>query len=263
MLYLNKLSGLHDGHKIFFCKTDFVARDLSEIAKLDHDVVLVTGNSDYGISNKQIRHAPKNVKKWFAQNALSNSDVLEPIPIGIENKIPSFREGHGVAYLDRVSIKEALLERETNIDPQKDIYANFKVIRTGNPTTFPHRSAVRDLCIKSDFIDWHEADLHLNEYFDEILQYKMSVCPAGNGIDTHRLWEVLYSGRVPITVKVGDYKIYEMYKKLPIIVLNDPNRLLDKKFIMDKYEEVTSRQNQMELLETKYWINKIKEVANV
>ena len=38
---------------------------------------------------------------------------------------------------------------------------------------------------------------------------------------------------------------------------------LDKKFIMDKYEEVTSRQNQMELLETKYWINKIKEVANV
>jgi hypothetical protein len=263
MIYLNKLSALHDGHKIFFCKTDFLDKDFAEIATLDHDVVLVTGNSDYSITNKHIRHAPKNIKKWFAQNALSDSDIVEPIPIGIENKIPSFREGHGVAYLDRVSIKEALLERKKNIDPQKDVYGNFKVIRTGNPHAFPHRTAIKDLCIKSDFIDWHEADLHLNEYFDEILAYKMSICPAGNGIDTHRLWEVLYSGRVPITIKMSNFKIYEMYKKLPIIILDDENKLLDKQFIMNKYEEVTSRENQMELLNIEYWIKKIKEVANV
>jgi hypothetical protein len=258
MIYLNKLSTLHDGHKIFFCKTDFLTADFAQIEKLDHDVVLVTGNSDYHITDEHINTAPKNIKKWFAQNALSNSDVLEPIPIGIENKIPSFREGHGIAYLDRVSLKEALLQRDKKIDPKKEVYGNFKV-----PTNRGHRDPIKHLCVQSDFIDWQEPSLHLNEFFDEVLEYKMSVCPAGNGIDTHRLWEILYSKRVPITIKTGDYKIYEMYEKLPIIILDDANQLLDREFIMNKYEEVANRENQMELLDTKHWMKKIKEVANV
>ena len=258
MIYLNKLSALHDGNKIFFCKTDYLARDFAYIESLDHDVVLVTGNSDYAITDHHISSVPKNVKRWFAQNALSNSDILEPIPIGIENKIPSFREGHGIAYLDRVSIKESLLSRNKSVDPQKDVYGNFKV-----STNQGHRDPIKHLCIKSNFIEWEEPNLHLNEYFDEILEYKMSVCPAGNGVDTHRLWEVLYSKRVPITIKVGNYKIYEMYEKLPIIVLDKAEQLLDTSLIMRKYMQVTNRNNQMELLDTEYWMKEIKGVANV
>jgi len=258
MIYLNKLSALHDGNKIFFCKTDYLARDFAHIESLDHDVVLVTGNSDYAITDHHISSVPKNVKRWFAQNALSNSDILEPIPIGIENKIPSFREGHGIAYLDRVSIKESLLSRNKSVDPQKDVYGNFKV-----STNQGHRDPIKHLCIKSNFIEWEEPNLHLNEYFDEILEYKMSVCPAGNGVDTHRLWEVLYSKRVPITIKVGNYKIYEMYEKLPIIVLDKAEQLLDTSLIMRKYMQVTNRNNQMELLDTEYWMKEIKGVANV
>ena len=91
----------------------------------------------------------------------------------------------------------------------------------------------------------------------------MSVCPAGNGVDTHRLWEVLYSKRVPITIKVGDYKIYEMYEKLPIIVLDKAEQLLDTSLIMRKYMQVTNRNNKMKLLNAEYWMKEIKEVANV
>ena len=86
----------------------------------------------------------------------------------------------------------------------------------------------------------------------------MVVCPAGNGVDTHRLWETLYSGRIPITVVVGEYKIYELYKQLPIILLNNIDQLVDKDFIMQEYNRCLSQTWDRSLLDVNSWIKIIQ-----
>ena len=114
LIQLNKFSELHDGEKIIFCKTDFLGSEFNNISKINGDVILITGNSDYAITDDIVKRAPKNIKKWYAQNALTNSDLVTPIPMGIENKLESLRLGHGIGYFERVQEKETLLNNIKN-----------------------------------------------------------------------------------------------------------------------------------------------------
>ena len=250
---INHLSSLHNGKSIFFCKTDFLLTDFDYISKLNNEVILISGNSDYPITDKLVNSAPKNIIKWFTQNALSNNNILEPIPIGLENKIESIRKGHGICYYDRVCIKEKLLSRNINQIPTKYIYCNFNV-----NTNIPHRGHIKIFCEHVDYIDVDICNLSLYNFFNILLEYKMVLCPSGNGVDTHRLWETLYSKRVPITVKVGNFKIYELYEKLPIIILDDISQINNRSYINECYNIQIKKGFDNNILRSKYWIDKIK-----
>lgn len=252
-IQINKLSLLHNKKNIWFCKTDFILDDFEHIKKLDYNVTFITGNSDYGITDEFVSMAPSNIKRWFAQNALSNHPILEPLPIGLENKTESIRRGHGIGYKERMIIKEKYLQINVSSTPHKHIYANFNI--NTNPI---HRSAIKQICTRAPHIDWQEYGLSLEEWFGAVSEYKMIVCPAGNGVDTHRLWETLYLNRIPITIKLGSYKIYDLYAKLPIIVLEDADQLLDFKYINTLYNKAKNMQYDYDLLNINYWNNLIK-----
>lgn len=251
---INHLSTLHNGKDIFFCKTDFLLADFDYISKLNNQVILISGNSDYPITDKLVNYAPKNIIKWYTQNALSNNNIIKPIPIGLENKIESERKGHGVSYYEKVSLKEKLLSRNINITPSKYIYCNFNV-----NTNISHRSYVKSFCEHIDYIDVDNCNLSLYNFFSKLLEYKMVLCPAGNGVDTHRIWEVLYSKRVPITVRVGNFKIYELYEKLPIIILDDISQINNYSYINECYNIQIKKGFDNKNLITKYWEDKIKQ----
>ena len=38
------------------------------------------------------------------------------------------------------------------------------------------------------------------EYLEELAQYRYCLCVRGNGLDTHRFWEALYLGVIPIVI---------------------------------------------------------------
>ena len=259
-IQINKFSDLHGpSSDIRFCKTDYISAEFKEISELDTNVVLVTGNSDYAIPDQVVELAPKNIKVWYAQNALSNHDRIEPLPIGIENKELAKREGHGIGYFDRVNQKEKIfdaintLSSFKSIEPKKFIYANF--VTTTNPR---HRNLTRDIAIQQSHIDWEEPNLSLEQLFLQFLRYKMVLCPIGNGIDTHRLWETLYCNRVPVTIKVGDFKLYSLYEQLPIVILDNYSDLLKSDLISQKYQEAINKKYDKNILSAGYWKNKIR-----
>jgi len=251
-IQINKFSKLHDGHKIIFCKTDFIYEEFKYIETLNHNVVLITGNSDYPITEEMFKLRPKNIIKWFAQNALVNHNILEPLPLGLENKLVSLRENHGIGYFDRVLTKETLLLRDLNIIPDKMIYSNFNLL-----TNYEYRNFIKNSISDLSYVDCEESNLDLESYFNTILEYEAIICPMGNGVDTHRLWEVLYSNRIPITFKVDNYKLYELYKKLPIIILNDVNELRNYELITQKIKEMKTKKYDKELLSVEYWVKQI------
>ena len=82
----------------------------------------------------------------------------------------------------------------------------------------------------------------------------MSICPAGNGVDCHRVWEVLHLNRVPIVKKST---IMNHFVDLPIIFVDDWDNL-QLEYLLDQYNKV--KQNSRNKLCFQYWEKEIKEL---
>lgn len=249
----NELSKLHDGKNIIFCKTDYLRSELEEIRKIDNEVILISGNSDYGIDDNYLTNLPTNIKKWFAQNALSNNEIIEPLPLGLTNVKESLRSGHGYGWGEEYQKRVDVLRSKKNIKTTNFIYANF------NCNTNHIRYHYKDYSVKLNHITWEDSNLSMSDFYDKILNHQMCLCPVGNGVDTHRLWEVLYLNRTPVTVKTGNYKLYELYNKLPIIVLDSIEQLEDIEFLNNHYNAAQEKWKNINLINVDFWIEKISK----
>ena len=72
-------------------------------------------------------------------------------------------------------------------------------------------------------IDFRHLDY--NSYFSQIGKYKFVVAPEGNGVDTHRLWETLYAGSIPIVERNILMEIKT--KGLPILWTTDYSEITE------------------------------------
>ena len=241
---------------IIFCKTDPLLQEFDRLKNLNKKIILLTGNSDYPITENHVRQAPKNLVRLYGQNVLCNDNRFVPVPMGLESSVICRRGfDHGVYYDRSKELQDLLIthtDEDKNINRAENlIYSNF-TIRT-NPI---HRQAVHDFAQNVDFITSGERK-STPDFHQSILDHKITLCPAGNGLDTHRLWEVLYLNRVPLTIFADqkswqgssdilpnnkEYAIYKkLYSQLPIIMLDRIEDLQNKNLIENLYNEVKDR----------------------
>jgi hypothetical protein len=69
--------------------------------------------------------------------------------------------------------------------------------------------------------------LPVAENVKRLAQYKWCICPEGNGVDTHRLWEAMYLGCIPIVLKSPfiDTLMHYTGGELPIYVVETWDQL--------------------------------------
>ena len=180
---------------VIFCKTDYLLQEFELIKNLNKKIILLTGNSDFPITEDHVRQAPENLVRLYGQNVLCNDNRFVPVPMGLESSVISRRGyGHGVYYDRSKDLQDLLVsytDEEKNFSRAENfIYSNFS-IRT-NPT---HRQPVYDFSKNINFITSGERK-SVPDFHQAILNHKITLCPAGNGVDTHRLWEVLYLNRI-------------------------------------------------------------------
>jgi len=254
LLQLNNFAKFHNGKNILFCKTDYLGALFQHIQEWEHPCTLITGNSDYSITDDLVKNAPKCVTKWFAQNADTTNPKVTGIPIGIENSEQCIVEGHGVGW-EHAKEKVYLLSNIPLVEPQSNIYANFSL------STHSSRKSVYDLCSKLEYITTDVSSNHneINDrsyksYVDNILRHKMVICPRGNGIDCHRVWEVLYLGRVPIVKRERAMRYFE---ELPILFIDDWAHLRNIDYVKERYSEV--KNNTTKMLDMNYWKKRINK----
>ena len=77
-----------------------------------------------------------------------------------------------------------------------DRYLNFKV------ETYPHeRQLIQNMFQSKSWVTCGTPVDTLEgrkEFLKDIRNHEFVLCPRGNGVDTHRLWETLYMGSIPI-----------------------------------------------------------------
>jgi len=279
-----KFATLHNEKTIFYSHSEHVSEVLSKINSLNHEVILITGSCDHPNFGKDL---PKNVKYHFAQNALTVSDNIIPIPIGLRNSfqhhiLNQFSISSDASYEDGKYSSKKLTDvyLNNNTIPSKFIYSNFSA--TSN---LGYRSFIMNLCISIPHIDHEDcAPNSISEYPDQydsyiskILDHESTFCPIGNGLDTHRIWEVLYCKRIPITINANssktiristafpgesfhippqrdEYAIYsKLYSQLPIVILDNYKQLFDEDYLKSQIEDQKNKKYDSDLIDFNYW----------
>lgn len=178
---------------------------------LDRPVVL-SGQSDHPLTPEITRRFPQ-VQHWFAINNQSLDPRVTTLPLGLTNdtdESPAHRVLGNTAVLRRV-------RAEPKPVPGRNlVYMNFAL------HTHPSRPPLWHWFRAQPWVTvgTHTA-LTLDQretFLRAIRQHDFCLAPRGNGLDTHRLWETLYVGSIPV---VEYDPAWADFADLPILFVRD------------------------------------------
>jgi hypothetical protein len=195
--------------------------------------VLVLGNSDrdFAVNNLCI---PKSIKRIYAQNLNFIDSRFEVLPIGLEN---------------------IRLGRNLFVSFRRKKFKDGKILAGPFSLTHPERTELLELKFSEVPCTFLPDYIHVTKYRKLLSRYQFVLCPRGNGQDTHRFWEVLYSGGTPI-VKRSTWTDLLKDKGLPIITVNSWTAEEIQKSISDFYKSADFSFDDRYLSKT-YWRNLI------
>ena len=240
--YINPIVSLSDGD-IVFSKTEFVK---SLFKLLDgsalKNLTLITHQSDIKIDNKLYSKKPKAISRWFSVNVSIEKKDLYSIPIGFANE----------HYKKNIN-PDIYVKKNQSTNKSNYIYINF------NPNTnFIERENILNKYKNNKDFVIATNNSEMVEYKNDLEKYKYVLCPPGNGIQTHRLWEAMYYGSIPV---VKDSILYKSFKNLNIIFVDnfknikikELNKNINKQaiqykeFFKDYYEVIFTKENNQQL----------------
>jgi hypothetical protein len=164
----------------------------------------ITGMSDYSITSENSSRFDGLYKKWFAINVRRVDPNIVAVPIGVDthSDLAVENENERIIYdvsRDKVKAAETLA------------YMNFNVY------TWPQERGILDLFFSK--LPWIKSDVNkripYKIYCENIRAHKFTFCPRGNGPDTHRFWESIYLGSIPIVLDYPEMATF--FSKLPVL----------------------------------------------
>lgn len=228
-----------NGDKIFVKVDNLPNFFLRMHPRIRSKYILVSHNGDLPVpaNFSHILDDPRLIA-WFGQNVENYSHPkLHPIPIGLANLCWA----HGnVETVDRSvhsldGIRDILLYVNLNIEtnpsvrrPVYDLFANQPYSFTSLSTSFEN-------------------------YLMDLSRSKFVLSPRGNGLDTHRTWEALYLGAIPIVLSSS---LDPLFEDLPVLIINSWSEISEE-FLLEKYEEMSRKTYRLERLYADYWFDRL------
>ena len=230
---------------VIFCTNDSLDLLFRYVRKLNiTGLTLITNQTDEKISKYKFNKLPNQFSKWLSVNVDFKHNNLIPIPLGISN-------GYGKNLM--FDKDEILVDQEKYKQNKENLlYLNFEKntnirIRNNLNNYFKNYKWSKVVTEKRD----------IEEYERDLLTSNFVLCPEGNGIDTHRVWEALYSGSIPI---VRNRDTFKNFNSFPILLVNNFYDITDQ--ILKKYLNDLNVYDFKEL-DFNYWVEYLKnEIDN-
>lgn len=185
--FRGKMPTVHEigSARVIFCPSNKVEQFFEEYKKVISAKVIVCGNSDFEF-HQLPSNIPPTVKQLFLQNSfISDHPLVTTLPIGVEN----FRWGVN-GHPNDLQVGGPWVERRNEI--------------LIGPFGLTHQIRTN---IKQDFmpptkgINFIADRLEPADYARLAQETRYVAAVRGNGVDTHRHWETLYRGGIPVIVK--------------------------------------------------------------
>ena len=227
---------------IIFCNSSYLSLFFSYLNRLKRitTVTLITSQSDFSVTKDMFINKPSCITKWYAVNVDFKDDNLIPIPLGLANNYSP----------KNIRINDLLNYKFENVNKENKLYINLR-----KSTNYKERENIENLFKNKDWVVIKEPTLSIDEYIKDLNKYKFIFCPWGNGFDTHRIWEALYCGSIPITKS----HIGLSFDNLPIISFDNFDDLSIEKLL----SESDKKEFDTETLNLKYWKQLIKSNVNL
>ena len=228
-----------NGGEVVFCKTDYILAlhdVLNECVPKHVPFSILTHDSDYPITREITRMFSSRPVRFYGMNMCCNTG--HPVPIGVAN-----------SYCG-ITMKGQDLRKSTA--PTRLLYVNHRVetYPQDRAWLYPHFSC-KNWCTVSQ--PYPKGDI--SRYREELLDHKFVLCPRGNGIDTHRLWEALYCGVIPVVVRHRTHSPLEGI--LPILFVDNYSEV-DERLLVECHERFSSTQWNTDALTVSWWMNRIR-----
>jgi len=221
---------------LIYTHTFYVKGLFDIISKLEYKQLrVITHNCDTNVDFVP----PDNVTRWYTTNVNIRYPSIQSIPIGLENDIWGFEK------------KEKMIQKLKEPKQIRNlVYMNHNIANNPAKRQRPY-DALRDK-------GWVTTEMSANglgfdSYLDGIYNHKFVVCPEGNGIDTHRIWECLYMGSIPI---MENNINSSFYGDLPILTVNNWEDITEEKLLLANVA-INIQDQHAEMLTFEYWKNKI------
>lgn len=268
---------------------------VSDFLKLPSNasVTLVTGQEDFSAPREIWGHEGRQdmtenfpinytefikdprLKHWFTQNydltgcnpysGCSKVDIndplvkkVSPIPIGVD-----FHTMDEKSHQMKASMQMQMLEKVRQESPPLSKRED-KVLYMPFTETNPMRAdAIHNV---SDKISKKLTQrITVEEMWRAIGTYRYVACPFGHGLDTHRLWEVLRLGSIPVVTSSSLDRLFEGHQ-LPAIIVDDWKSVNETSFAQWN-EQIVKNFGPLEKLsapsgaDMRFWFGKIRATA--
>ena len=234
-----------------FLKSNYLDKFFKEIHPLiPFPYILVTHNSDDSSPGNYMQELEgSKIIAWFGQNVSISHTKLHPIPIGVANRCWP----HGNIHIIRN--QQQLIN---HLPKNFLLYMNFSVPENTSAPLTPsetayllERQAVNNLFKRKNYCTTSPIKEY-SQYLIDLAKSKFVLCPHGNGLDSHRTWESLLMGAIPI---VKESSLDPMYEDLPVLIVKNWNEITEE-FLEQKYEEISSKTAyKIEKIYFAYWEN--------
>ena len=235
-----------DPYNKIFVKTDYLPA-FAELSKhIKFPFILITHNSDHPIPEYlsiEKREYLLSRCIWFGQN--NKSSQINSIPIGFANA--RWPHGNPGTIFKLMPQTVEALEELFYSDKDNLLFMGFNVHT--NPIRKRIANAVSmQLGIENRSIPW-------DQYIKELQKSAFNICPPGNGIDTHRVWESLYCGCIPIVVV--NTTTDDLFEDLPVLTIKDWSEL-SVITLSESLSAIKRKKYRFEKLYYPYWHNLIE-----
>ena len=188
--------------------------------------VLVTSDGDRSVPSTyredvvtSILNHPK-ITRWYTQNY--DRSIVHPkltyYPIGLDLHTPQWLPG-GSVYAKLEFMARCREASPTSTRIRHKIFSD-----THNTPSHPIRNEVYNVVRGNPLFELSQGSRPFTEITREYNKYNFVLSPRGNGMDTHRTWELFLAGVIVITFTSP---LDEMFEKnnLPIVILNSSRDL--------------------------------------
>ena len=232
---------------VVFCNGDFLPEFSEEILEnLSVPIVVILGNSDRNyfsldslIIQSELSH------KYFVQNLVDEIPNCTPIPIGLEN-----------LHWQNVGRPGDFSRLPKRAAPRTNRIMWSFTVRTNKPL---RKTAERDL--RDNPVADNIGEVSPKAHRRALSTYSFVASPPGNGWDTHRTWEALYLGCIPIVL--DSYFARAFFEKgVPLWIVQTYSELsgLTEFDLQKRYIELSARLNSR-LLWFDYWAETVDEAS--
>lgn len=234
---------------VVFCESTEITKFCDEILdKIEVPIVLLLGNSDKNHMKETVDFSHRqNVLGVFAQNLVEHAEGVNPLPIGLEN----------AWYSKNGCTNDFKSRRPTTTDRLPRIMWTFNIL-----TNKTERSKAANSLLTNVLAD-NLGSLTPRQHQEALSRYCFVAAPPGNGLDTHRAWEAMYLGCIPIVLRSHMTEYYEAIG-LPIWVVDSYSEVakLREVELLEKFTTL-SQNFQSEALTFVYWEKMIRDCAKL